>query len=290
MKRVLVIAGHGMLGQMLVRLLKRSDQLNVEFTARKKEPGSFEFRIESGSDQLRHILMHNGPFDYLLNCAGVLINEINLQDASTVHRAIQVNSVFPYELSTLAQELDVRVINISTDGVFKRNAGICLEDSPADCDDIYGKTKSLGEVIAPGCLNIRCSIIGPSPVRKKGLLEWFMGQPQDAEVHGYIDQMWNGVTTVQFAKLCSELILQDRFDDVRDESSVHHFCPNQAISKYELLLLFKETFRLDISVIPVTSKERPVCRILNTQYNCLRDLFGYGRSMKDTVFELQTEM
>ena len=279
-----------MLGQMVERLLSKSNGIDVKHTCREQESTPFYFNVEDGLDGLHQIIERHGTFDYFINCIGILNSKIDEKDSKSVRRAILVNALFPHELAALAQETGTRVIHISTDGVFARNAGVCLEDSPRNCDDVYGKTKGLGEVIVPAFLNLRCSIIGPNPIKKQGLLEWFHNQPPGAEVHGYTDHMWNGVTTLQFAKLCRELILQDFFDVVRDEAPIHHFCPNQTVSKYELLQLFKTAFRPDITVKPVADQRKPISRILDTRYNSLRDLFDYGQPMQHAINELTTEM
>ena len=183
-------------------------------------------------------------------------------------------------------ETGSRVIHISTDGVFGKNSGLCKENSSCDVHDLYGKTKSLGEVTAPNFLNIRTSIIGPNPIRKTGLLEWFLSQPKDGEVYGFTNQKWNGVTTLQFAELCKNLIFDNYFDTVYAESSIHHFCPNEGISKYELLKLFKLFFRSDLTVIPQENINNAVSRNLGTNYQCISDKFGKNNSMQNSIKEL----
>lgn len=279
-----------MLGQMVEQFLSKSDGIDVKHTCRGQEANSFYFNVGDGPEGLHYIVRHHGMFDYLINCIGILGSKIDEKDSQSVRSAILINSLFPHELADLARETGSRVIHISTDGVFTGNAGVCLEDSPQECDDVYGKTKSLGEVFAPGFLNLRCSIIGPNPVKKQGLLEWFRNQSEGAQVYGYTDHMWNGVTTLQLAKLCRKLILQDFFDIVCDESPVHHFCPNQAVTKYELLQLFKTVFRPDIKVKPSTDQGKPISRILDTHYNSLRDLFDYDQPMERAINELSTEI
>lgn len=279
-----------MLGQMVCRLLSRSGQLTVRRTCLGEKSDPFYFNVEDGLNRLYEIVERHGPFDYLINCIGIVSSKIDERNPESLRRAILVNALFPHDLAVLAQENGVRVIHISTDGVFARDAGVCLEETPCDCEDAYGKTKSLGEVAANCFLNLRCSIIGPNPLEKQGLLEWFRSQQPGAEVPGYTDHVWNGVTTLQFAKLCSQLISEELFDRVRSEASVHHFCPNQAVSKYELLQLFKITFRPDVTVKPITSQVMPVSRILDTHYHCLKDLFGYGWPMQYAIEELANEM
>ena len=163
---------------------------------------------------------------------------------------------------------------------------MCLEESQQNYDDFYGKTKSIGEVFEKNFLNLRCSIIGPNPFNRRGIFEWFLSQPNDTDVCGYTNHMWNGVTTLQFANLCKYLIVEDSFDMVVKESSVHHFCPNLPISKFELLKLFKIIFRPDINLKSDLSPDGPLNRILGTQYENLSKIFGYGKHMKDAIYEL----
>ena len=279
-----------MLGQMVKKVLSRQEKLAVHCTYHEKIRGSLCFRIENGIEELRDILKKQGPFDYIINCIGILNGSINENDPKSVHQAILINALFPHELAILAQEIGLRVIQISTDGVFAKNAGVCLEDSPCNCNDIYGWTKALGEVTSPNFLNIRCSIIGLSPNIKKGLLEWFLSQPKGSKVNGYTKQMWTGITTLQFAKLCQLLIVDNYFDVVRKEAPTHHFCPNQTISKYELLQLFRSHFRTDIVVEPSTSQENAVSRTLDTKYTSIKEISGYNNPMQQAILELVNEI
>jgi dTDP-4-dehydrorhamnose reductase len=290
MYKILVLGGEGMLGHMVKRVLSRKENLIVNSTHHEELTGSLFFNINDGIAGLRDIMVEQESFDYIINCIGILSSSVNENDPKSVHCAIIVNAVFPHELAILAQEVNARVIQISTDAVFAEDAGVCLEDTPCNCNDIYGKTKSLGEVNLPNYLNLRCSIIGPSPYSYKGLLHWFLSQPKGFTINGYTDQNWTGLTTLQFAKLCHLLIIDNYFDLVRREAPTHHFCPNQTISKYELLLLFKDNFRIDLSVKPKTSRKNAVSRTLDTNYKSIEKIFGYNISMDQAISELAIEM
>lgn len=290
MYRILVLGGEGMLGYMVKRVLSRAENLTVNSTCYERKPGYFSFKIENGIEELREILDHHESFDYVINCIGILNSSINQNDPKSVYRAILINSLFPHELARVAKERSVRVVQISTDGVFAKNTRSCLEDSTRNCDDVYGWTKALGEVKSPNVLNLRSSIIGPSPNLQKGLLEWFLSQPKRSIVSGYTDQIWSGVTTLQFADLCKNLIIDCYFDLVCKEAPTHHFCPNQTISKYELLQLFRSLFRPDIIVKPITNHKNAVSRTLDTKYTSIKKLFGYNNSWQQAISELALEM
>jgi dTDP-4-dehydrorhamnose reductase len=288
--KVLILGGKGMLGNMVVRVLSKQKKIVIKSTSSNKTPNYILFNIEKGIESLEKILKKDDSFDYIINCIGILNSSINENDPQSVHRAICINALFPHELAKLAQEIGVRVIQISTDGVFTKNAGVCLEDSPRNCDDVYGWTKALGEVISPNCLNLRCSIIGPSPYLQKGLLEWFLSQPKGLQVSGYTEQAWTGITTLQFANLCQLLINDNYFDVVRKEAPTHHFCPNQTLSKYELLQLFRSHFRPDIVVKPNNSHDNTVSRTLGTKYTTIKEIFGCNKPIQQAIKELAIEM
>lgn len=168
MGRVLVLGGEGMLGHMVVHVLSRSGRLAIAHTSRSGGSG-YSYDVQHGPGGLRHILDAHGPFDYMINCIGILGAGIHPLNPASMRRAIQVNALFPHELAMVAHEAGVRVIHVSTDGVFSGGSeGPYFEDAPHDCPDIYGKTKSLGEVHAPGVPDLRCSIIGPDPEGGEG--------------------------------------------------------------------------------------------------------------------------
>ena len=290
MYKVLILGGKGMLGQMVYRFLSKQKHFVIKKTHHTKSAKSIIYNIENGNENLRRILDEKPSYDYIINCIGVLNNSIDREDIKSVHRAIRINTLFPHDLSILAQEYNIRVIQISTDAVFDRSNGICFEDSLSDCHDLYASTKYLGEVFSSNYLNLRCSIIGPSPYSNKGLLNWFLSQPKGASVLGFKDQKWKGVTTVQFSNLCKILITNNYFDVVHGESGIHHFCPNNSISKYNLLKLFKSHFRDDINVIPHLNQKNAITRLLKTKYKSIHEKFGNNLSMKNAIDELAFEM
>lgn len=284
-KRVLVLGATGMLGHMVCRVLDSSSTVEVHGTHLDDKNNPYYFDVEGGLEGLARICDRLSGYDYFINCIGILAVNIKLEDPISIRKAIRLNTLFPHELSVFAKERGTKVIHISTDGVFTGNAEYYNEDAMHDCTDLYGISKSLGEVVDSHFLNLRCSIIGPSPFEKGGLLEWFLGQPDGAVVSGYTNHIWHGVSTCQFAKLCLKIIEENHFDSLREESFVFHFAPNDPITKYELLSLFKEYFRKDVKIEAKQSDERTHKRILNTKYERLRTLYPYGLSVGEMVSE-----
>lgn len=275
-----------MVGHMVKKTLQPISQLDVHGTHRTDPSDSLHFDAETGLEGARLLLRRSGGFDYLINCIGVTRVSIDEQDPVSIKRAHAVNGSFPHELATAASELGGRVIHVSTDGVFPDEAGLCFEDTPTGPPDVYGETKVAGELSDEHTVTLRCSIVGPDPVGKRGLLEWFLAQPDGVEVSGYADYRWSGVTSLQLAELCREIIVTDAFRDVRAESPVHHVCPNAPVSKYDLLVQFATTYGKNVNVAPTAGPPPRITRVLGTRYGTLGPLYGESRGIEGAVKRL----
>jgi dTDP-4-dehydrorhamnose reductase len=269
----------------MVRLhLAHDTEWSVDWTSRRADAGALLFQAES-PQSLLDLAQDRGSYDYAINCIAVLKNAAENSGPEGEAAAHQINAVFPHELARVTAEIGCKLIHVSTDAVFAPDSGVCLESDVPEPADLYGRTKLLGEPSTANALSIRCSIIGPNPVKKTGLVEWVLGQPRQATIAGYDDQLWRGVTTPQFAKLCARVFRDDLFTRLRDESAFHHFCPNAAVTKYELVRLLSQRFRPDLGV--ERARGGPVNRVLETR-GMLREICGAERAMGVAIDELST--
>jgi len=262
-KRVLVLGGTGMLGSMVTTYLARAAEFEVIATARSDEFGA-EYK-----NQLQGVEWHtfeaSNPAtdlfeqcDWVINCIGIIKPIINDSNAEQVERAIRVNSIFPHTIARLTKGA-ARVIQIATDCVYSGNKGGYVETDVHDALDVYGKTKSLGEVAAAHVHHLRCSIVGPEMQSPKSLMEWLLGQPQGASVNGFINHQWNGVTTLHFAKLCRGIIANDL-----ELSHMQHVVPDGCVTKYDLLKEFARRYGRDDLTINATEAATIIDRTLET--------------------------
>lgn len=176
-----------------------------------------------------------------VNCIGVL-----KPFCDDVERAIRVNALFPHILPE-------GTIQIATDCVYSGNKGSYIETDPHDPIDVYGKTKSLGE--ASHVKNLRCSIIGPEKKGHYSLLDWFLSQES---ADGYMNHMWNGVTTLHFARVVQGVIREGI-----DLPQVQHLVPANKVSKMTLLRLIASAYKKDIRVKGVDAPQA-IDRTLST--------------------------
>ncbi|MBN1450059.1 MAG: SDR family oxidoreductase [Anaerolineales bacterium] len=245
---ILILGGSGMVGHHLWMELSRTHDawgtIRSVASALPDIPNILREHIISGVDAT-HLESIIEAFtiaqpDLVINCIGLIKQHEKATDPLT---AIDLNARFPHQLALLCQATGSRLIHISTDCVFSGKEGIYIEDDPSDAEDIYGKTKLLGEVIAQShCLTIRTSFIGRELTTRYGLVEWFLSQNQ--KVTGYQKAIFSGFTTQAFAKM-----LRDHVLPRPDLHGLYHISV-EPISKYDLLHLFNAAYNKNLEIVP----------------------------------------
>jgi dTDP-4-dehydrorhamnose reductase len=176
----------------------------------------------------------------VINCIGIIKQ---LQAAKDPIISIAINSLFPHRVANLCRTGGVRMVQISTDCVFSGRKGGYTEDDASDAEDLYGRTKFLGEVAAPGCLTLRTSIIGRELSTKSGLLEWFTAN-RGGRVRGFQKAVYTGFSTIALADIIADVLENHpNLEGLYQVSS-------EPITKYDLLSLVNETYSLNIQIEP----------------------------------------
>ena len=81
--------------------------------------------------------------DIIVNCIGILIEE----SENDIKSAIYINAYFPQFLKEICDEINCKLIHISTDCVFNGEKGNYNENSIKNATDIYGKQNRLVNLI-----------------------------------------------------------------------------------------------------------------------------------------------
>jgi dTDP-4-dehydrorhamnose reductase len=255
--KVLVLGATGMLGSMVTDLLSRDENLDVAATARSPDLAAQAserigntqwqvFEVEDEADTLKQFQGMNKPA-WIINAIGIIKPYARDDKAEEIEQAIRVNALFPHWLARAFQQS--RILQIATDCVYSGSKGSYVETDKHDALDVYGKTKSLGEVVQANANHLRCSIIGPEPKSYVSLLEWFCRQPANAKLNGFVNHSWNGVTTLHFAKICHGII---RHGTVLP--CLQHVLAGADITKHQLLCCFARCYgRSDIEIAAVNA-------------------------------------
>ena len=235
-----------MLGSTVVDWLARDNSLNVAAIVRTEKYleacrtviPEVRWHILDAEDYYSlNALCVAGKYDWIINAIGMNKQFIHDDNSTEVERAIRINALFPHWLACKAGESGARVIQIETDCVYSGREGHYTEDAPHDSLDVYGKTKSLGEVQSSNVFHLRCSIIGPELKNHVSLLDWFLGQPSGAKVTGFTNHRWNGLTSLHFAKICHGIIKNNlRLPHLQ------HVVPADEMTKAEMLGEFARVY------------------------------------------------
>ncbi len=236
-----------MLGHTLFARFSERRDMEVFATVRTLEGISQLFspslllNIKPGVDadnfqSIQNVLADLKP-DVVINCIGIIKQ---LPGAKDPVSTIALNALFPHKLARSCREVGARMIHISTDCVFSGKKGNYTEIDFADCDDLYGRTKYLGEVAYPHCITLRTSIIGHELKGKFGLVDWFLSQK--GPVRGFTRAIYTGFPTVEMAKIIANIVIPDE-----TLSGLYHVS-SKPISKYELLSLVAERYGKKIQI------------------------------------------
>jgi len=246
--RVIVLGAAGMLGHKLLQRLRTDHE--IAGTIRETAPDAGLHRALSGIKlypgvQANDLSAFERAIDdwgaqVVLNCIGIIKQTKAASDPLT---SIAINSLFPHQLAQITGARGTRLIHFSTDCVFSGRRGNYVEDDAPDPVDLYGRSKLLGEVVAPNALTLRTSIVGRELRGHLGLIDWFLSQ-RGRRINGYVRALYSGLTTIAAAELIARLI--------RDHPELQGLWQVSAdpISKFELLQIVKRVYGLDIDIAP----------------------------------------
>jgi dTDP-4-dehydrorhamnose reductase len=247
--RVLILGGDGMLGSRLFRHFRAEH--DVHATLRRERaayaglPGAPPADAATfGVDvrQIEAVARVIGAFrpDAVVNAVGVVKQRPDVKDAAGT---VEINALFPHRLLAACLDAGARLVHFSTDCVFSGRRGGYAETDTPDAEDLYGRSKLLGEVSAPPAITLRSSIVGLELARRQGLVEWFLGQR--GTIKGYRKAIFSGLTTAEMARLVERLLTRHR-----DLSGVWHVAA-APIDKYTLLTqLGARLGRTDVTLEP----------------------------------------
>ena len=238
--RVLILGSTGLIGHQIHNYLKSNEGYELHNIAyrNKLQENTILLDVRDENSLIEQIASINPQ--YIVNCIGILISGSNKDPEN----AIFLNAYMPHRLARLADEIDAKLIHISTDCVFSGDKKKpYIETDEKDGRGVYARSKGLGEIVSNKHLILRTSVIGPE-LKTDGeeLFHWFMNQQGD--ISGFTKAIWSGVTTIELAKAV-------KWSIDNDVTGLYHVTNNTSISKHDLLKLFKKYTKKDINIKPV---------------------------------------
>lgn len=176
----------------------------------------------------------------VLNAVGLTTRKLGGASAADV---IDINASLPHRLCAWSERVSSRLIHFSTDCVFSGADGPYAPGAFRDADDLYGRSKALGEVAGTGVLTIRSSIVGLELEGHTELFEWVRRQ-RGGVIRGFRRVLYSGVTTPTMAEVVRSLVLGEiPLGGVEQLAS-------DPITKYDLVRLAADAFGTGTTVEP----------------------------------------
>ncbi|MBE0683405.1 MAG: SDR family oxidoreductase [Anaerolineales bacterium] len=249
--KILILGGHGMLGHRLWINLRKEHEVWVTVRqASSPFPELPEFPPKyirtdvdaSNFDQVTRALASIQP-DLVINCIG-LIKQIGHLARDPI-LSISLNALLPHRVSLICRAAKIRMIHISTDCVFSGKKGNYLENDESDAEDLYGRSKFLGEVAyPPHSITLRTSIIGRELKTRLGLIEWFLSQKDGDTIRGYKHAIFSGFTTDEFSRIILNNVIPSP-----ELTGLYHVS-SDPINKYDLLQIVNRAFERKVNILP----------------------------------------
>lgn len=281
--RILILGGDGMLGHQLLKAWQTRHDVRCTLRQDLSAYAAFElFTAENsyaGIDvrslaRLTEVVADFRP-EAVVNCVGIVKQRPIAKESIP---SLEINALLPHRLAVLCKGIGARLVHLSTDCVFNGKKGNYQENDPSDAEDLYGKSKYLGEVQDENCLTLRTSIIGRELTRKKSLLEWFLAQT--VPVKGFKNAIYNGFTTLEMSRIIETMLLK------HPTASGVYQVSSEPINKYDLLLLFREKLGHAIEILP----DESFCCDRSLDSNRFRREFNYAPpTWESMVEELHTK-
>ncbi len=232
--KVLILGGTGVIGGQIVSTLSSSGldvtAISRGLTPKAKNNVKTKFTtmdlLDTSDSELLSLI---SEYSFIVNAAGVIKQRISINDFLTHLEAVNLNSILPIRLASLSQGTSNKIIHITTDCVFDGSRGDYDENYSHSALDIYGKSKSLGEVQTDNVLNLRCSVIGPDTT-SLSLAGWIWHQDFNSKITGYLNHYWNGITTYSLSKVVMGIIESGFWS-----SGTHHLIPSNSWNKFQLV-------------------------------------------------------
>ena len=247
-QRILVLGAGGMLGNAVFRLFAEDGRFSTTGTLRspaKAHHFTSEERkrlitdVDVTQDRALVSAFAQANPTTVINCVGIIKQQKSAMDPLT---ALTMNAVLPHRLAKLCEASGSRLIHMSTDCVFSGLKGGYTEDDVADADDLYGRTKYLGETDYPHAVTLRTSIIGHELESAYSLVDWFLSQA--GWIKGYKKAIFSGLPTIVVAQIIRDLVIGNM-----GLRGVYHLSAHP-ISKFDLLSLLAEIYGKRLDIVP----------------------------------------
>lgn len=237
-----ILGGSGYLGSYLLTYLRGRGHRTIS-VSRDGDASRDSIHVAGLSEISETIASLEGKVDFIINTVAVASHE---KCTAEPELAQLTNATMPGVWAKIAQDANIRFIQISTDAVFdgSKEAPYSVDDEPHP-RSVYGRTKLDGEISVlenhKKALVVRTNFFGWSPNRGAGILEFFYRSlSREKEIVGFTDYV---VSSTYMGALAEGLIDLGRLG----QAGTFHVAARDSLSKFDFGVAVGECFGLPLS-------------------------------------------
>ena len=236
--KIVILGSTGILGKTLKLYLIKKKITTKTISREKNTKSNINLKNFSDFKKLKKLITKNNP-THVINCVGITKFNKNYKNNKLTYL---LNTKMPIYIARLCKTNKIYFIHVSTDCVFSGKKGNYADISLKDSRDLYGISKSKGEVKNSFTTTIRTSFIGPELNTTNSLLNWFLAQ--NKSVNGYNNAFFSGITSLELSKIIYNYSIKKNLliNKIINVGS-------SRISKYELLCKIKKIFKKKNKII-----------------------------------------
>lgn len=241
-----ITGGSGLLGERIATVADSEHELILSHNSNPRE-NTIQCDI-TDEDEVKNVVGRQKP-DVIIHCAAM--TNVDLCE-DKVDDAYNINANATGYLAKAAEDINAKIIYVSTDFVFDGEKGNYKEDDAVNPLGIYAKSKYQGEVqlqeFSTNWAIARVSVLYGWHERMN-FTSWIVDElRKENEINIVTDQINSPTYADNAAEAMFEIAHQDK-------NGIFHTAGNDLISRYDFSRLVAECFDLDENLInPITSE------------------------------------
>lgn len=247
--RILITGATGMLGSYLIKYFRKQYEVYATGRTKCESLGVSYMPFDLSEGDYRLLINWSKP-DLIIH-SGALTNGNYCQN--NPEEAFKVNALSVQKIIEETED-KVKIMYISTDAVFPANLSKAKEKDIVSPENIYGKSKELGEFYLRNSNNrkysiLRTTIVGLNTLKgRKSFVEWIIKSSTNNQRFSlFKDVFFSPISIWSLANEISFLILNDIF-----ENEILHIA-GESITKYEFGLKLLNSLELQKNTLNESS-------------------------------------
>lgn len=241
-----ITGGSGLLGQRLAAVAKDNDELTL---VHNSNPGENTVKCDITNEKEVYETVNQENPDVIIHCAAM--TNVDLCEDEE-EKAYLINGMGTGYLAKAAEEVDAKIIYVSTDFVFDGTRGYYKEDEKVNPLGIYAKSKYDGEVqlqkYSTNWAVARVSVLYGWH-KRPNFTTWAINELRNKnEINIVTDQINSPTLADNAGEAIFEIARQNK-------NGIFHTAGNEAINRFDFTKKIAEAFDLDESLINPTTSE-----------------------------------